>query len=87
MQDVKGIDLPYNLRREVLRSYVHRYTGEHKPQWVKDDSTPVQFKDDEDWLRNTTFKVTNKGTLSRRHNFCESSPTWPNNPELRRDTA
>lgn len=65
--------------------YVHRYTGQHRPQWsfkLRPDGTayPVQFKDDADWLKNTVFLVTRHGGLADN---CMSFPTWPNNPELR----
>jgi len=64
--------------------FVHRYTGEHTPQWVKQNPAPLHFKDDADWLNNTYFEITKKGELSRKVNSCESTPTWPNNPELRK---
>jgi hypothetical protein len=53
---------------EALRVYVHRYTGQHRPQWsfkprLDGSAYPVQFKDDADWLAHTTFRVTARGTM------------------------
>ena len=68
--------------------FVHRYTGDHKPAWTKQEwkdgkSYPLQFKDDQDWLDNTSFPITNKGTIDRKVDHCFSTPTLPDNPELR----
>lgn len=73
----------------VLAVFVHRFTGQHKPDWAKvprPDGTayPVHFKDDADWLANTSFEGTKSGKLDNRNNACLSRPTWPNNPELRK---
>ena len=83
-----GNDLNYSTRAEVLRAFVHRFTGDHKPDWARKprpDGTayPLQFKDDADWLANTFFAINRDGSLSAKQHFCSSSPTWPNNPELR----
>ena len=79
MQRIKGTDLPKHLQNEALRTFVHRCTGEHIPQWARRgrSSGPyrVQFKDDREWLANTFFYVTEKGTLAARKH-CESTPTW-----------
>ena len=78
-----------HLQRQVLNQFVHRFTGEHKPVWASEEwkegkSYPLQFKDDSDWLSNTYFEVTKAGNLDKRTAYCESHPTWPNNPELRK---
>ena len=78
-----GLDVDY-----VLRAYVHRFTGDHKPEWAgkewKDGKPyPLQFRDDNDWLANTKFAVRLDGSLDGRVKYCESHPTWPDNPELR----
>lgn len=74
-----GIELSEQEQKHVLAAYVHRYTGDHKPRWVNGGRFyPLQFRDDHDWLCNTTFKVTKSGRLDMRARFCESSPTWPN---------
>lgn len=92
MKQVKGSDLRPEVQRDALNRFVHRYTGDHKPAWAnriwKDlKPYPLQFKDDTDWLANTLFWVKADGTLSNRHSFCYSSPTWPNNPELRKGST
>lgn len=89
---VLGTDLrPYD-KQAVLRMFVHRYTGDHKPAWAdrewKDGKPyPVQFSDDQDWLANTSFAVRQDGYLDQRCKHCHSRPTWPNNPELRKEAA
>lgn len=85
---VLGSTLPQALQREALSRFIHRFTGEHTPRWAlvpRPDGSPypVQFADDADWLAHTHFEVTKKGLLSQRERYCESSPTWPQNPELR----
>ena len=84
-----GSNLSPLLQSQVKSMFVHRFTGEHKPTWVnhaRPDGShhPPQLKDDADWLANTTFEITKRGELSAKHRFCESNPTWPNNPELRK---
>lgn len=86
---VRGDHLSTKLQKEVLAQFVHRFTGEYKPEWTRrlrpDGSAyPLQFKDDKEWLANTFFHVTVRGEISRRNHYCESRPTWPNNPELRK---
>ena len=39
---------------------------------------PIQFKDDQDWLANTRFRVTDTGRLDTVAKCCCSTPTWPN---------
>ena len=75
-------------RRAVLEQYVHRFTGNHVPAWatrLRSDGTayPLQFANDADWLANTLFAVREDGRLHHGARYCESRPTWPNNPELR----
>ena len=75
-------------QKHVLRRFVHRYTGNHKPDWVNSNrmikrAMPVQFKDDAEWLANTQFRVRDDGRLDKRVSYCMSNPTWPYNPELR----
>lgn len=74
-------------RAYVLAAYCHRYTGNHKPAWATAGVSapyPVQFASDAEWLVNTRFAVNAHGDLDRRSKECLSSPTWPNNPELRK---
>lgn len=84
-----GTDLHPEDQAHVLRAFVHRFTREHKPAWAtrpwKDGkSYPVQFDSDQDWLAHTRFRVRlSDGRLNRSVHSCHSSPTWPDNPELR----
>lgn len=83
-----GTELNAVQQREALAHFVHRYTREHMPEWArkprKDSKLyPVQFVSDADWLAHTYFSVTKDGKLSRRERYCQSHPTWPDNPELR----
>ena len=82
-----GSELSAENRRAVLASYVHRFTKEHRPEWANRADCaqcPVQFASDAEWLANTRFAVTKSGALDKRVKDCESSPTWPDNPELRK---
>lgn len=74
-----GTELTPAQQREVLNAYLYRNTGDFRQNL----ETPVQFKDDADWLAHTYFAMTKTGKLSRRSKYCHSNPTWPNNPELR----
>lgn len=81
MPYVRGNELPEALQREALARYVHRYTAEHIPAWVRHESysgrrVPVQFRSDEEWLSNTDFYVTKTGKLHATRD-CMSYPTWP----------
>lgn len=84
----RGTELCREDQKAVLAAYVHRFTKEHKPAWARKprpDGTAyaVQFASDTDWLAHTDFEVTKSGRLDNRATYCESSPTWPDNPELR----
>ena len=88
MNMLAGSQLNDSAKREALQRFVNRFTGQHRPQWVNEpmpdgSAYPVQFRDDADWLANTRFYVTKNGRLDKRTTACQSSPTWPNNPELR----
>lgn len=68
-------------QKHVLNAYVHRYTGDHTPNWVKNDARyqgHPHFHNDKDWLQNTKFKVKKNGRLHAGARHCESNPTWPN---------
>lgn len=89
MARVFGSQLSEATQRAAKAMYVHRFTGEHRPEWAKRPMPngkpyPLQFADDAEWLANTEFEVTQAGRLDRRYTYCHSHPTWPNNPELRR---
>lgn len=88
MIEIPGTLLSKEDQVTVLCSYVNRYTKQHVPAWAKrprPDGTayPVQFASDADWLANTLFRVRRDGSLDERQAFCHSTPTWPDNPELR----
>ncbi len=75
-----------------LLAFVHRFTREHTPAWSKKPLKngkhyPVQFDSDADWLAHTRFAVRKDGRLDKRYGFCQSNPTWPDNPELRQPAA
>jgi hypothetical protein len=83
--ETRGDLLTADQQKQAKARYVHRYTGQHRPQWSfkprpDGSACPVQFKDDADWLKNTVFRVSPRGGLA---GDCTSFPTWPNNPELR----
>ena len=85
---VHGNELSEEDKRYVLSAYTNRYTKEHTPKWAATPHKPgkpypVQFENDEEWLKNTKFSITSKSKLDGRCRECYSSPTWPNNPELR----
>lgn len=84
-----GTELDPSDQDHVLAAYVHRFTREHKPEWAnkpwKDGKPyPLQFDSDADWLANTTFAVRKNGRLDHRVQDCQSNPTWPDNPELKK---
>jgi hypothetical protein len=88
----RGCDLHPADQRRVLQLYVHRFTGDHTPAWAlrpRPDGKPypLQFADDAEWLRNARFVVRRNGHLKLSVKQCFSTPTWPNNPELRRGAA
>jgi len=82
---ILGAHLGLKLQAECKARFVHRFTGEHRPEWTKKNpSCAMQFLDDADWLSHTYFEITKQGELSKKAHYCESHPTWPNNPELRK---
>lgn len=83
-----GSQLHPDDQKHVLAAFTHRFTKQHRPSWAKEpwkdgQPYPVQFASDADWLANTLFLVKTNGRLDMRAQFCESHPTWPDNPELR----
>lgn len=88
MKTKLGSELSQLQQAYVKAAFVHRFTKEHKPAWAKEPwkggkPYPVQFASDADWLAHTRFAVSGAGSLNLKSQFCESSPTWPDNPELR----
>ncbi len=88
MRYVKGTELSREDRAKALNRYM-RYTRQHKPAWARKEwkdgqPYPLQFDSDADWLAHTLFPVKNDGGLTLRNLSCQSNPTWPDNPELRK---
>lgn len=71
-----GTELSEADQKHVLTMFVHRFTAEHKPFWTRGCDKP-HFKDDAEWLANTSFAVTKGGNIDRRAKFCNSNPMWP----------
>lgn len=80
----KGSELSPELQKQVKAQFVHRHTGDNKPAWAIQNKAPLHFKNDKEWLENTHFAVTKKGDLHKGTKYCNSNPTFPNNPELRK---
>ena len=75
------------LQQGLLRRFLYRYTGDNKPNWVRDAESkgqryPLHFKDDKDWLAHTEVAINSKGELDKRNTSCRSSPTWPNGDKI-----
>ncbi len=76
-----GCNISKENQRICLNRFIHRFTGEHMPRWVMNSPNLRKyphFKDDQDWLNNTTFAITKKNKLSKTVKHCNSHPTWPN---------
>lgn len=71
-----GSELSKVEQAHLLRAFVYRFTGEHKPSWVT--THELQFATDQQWLENTSFMVTKTGKLDKRSKWCHSNPVWPN---------
>lgn len=79
-----GSTLSPLVQKQALARFVHRFTRDHKPAWMQKTKDKLQFDSDAEWLAHTFFYVTSKGNLDERYGYCESNPTWPDNPELRK---
>lgn len=84
-----GSELSHATQQDALRQFVNRCTRQlapHRkganPVYFEGGLYPLQFDSDADWLAHTHFAVTKSGKLDKRVRHCESSPTWPDNPEL-----
>ena len=87
MKQVLGTELREDQKRHALAAFLYRSTKNHvAPGWYQRERYPVQFANDQEWLAHTYFWVRDDGTLSAKHRFCESHPTWPDNPELRKES-
>lgn len=57
-----GATLSPALQQDALRSFVHRYTGEHVPAWSQKEAPngsfyAPQYVNDKEWLEKTMFPV------------------------------
>ena len=82
VRELRGSELHPADKHYVLSAYVHRFTGDHTPNWAQTpmpngEKYPVQFASDADWLHNTWFRVKRNGRLDGRVSICRSVPTWP----------
>lgn len=83
---VLGSQLPEKSQKLARALFVNRFTRDHRPAWAAySPRCVVQFASDADWLANTFFGVDSAGNLDRTKRYCESHPTWPDNPELRKN--
>lgn len=82
----RGNELSWAAQNEAKRLFINRHTKDHLAPW-SNGRYAVQFASDEDWLANSWFPTKTDGTLDARARYCQSNPTWPDNPELRRDVA
>ena len=72
---VRGDRLPSNLRREVLASYIYRWTSDNTSRdraWRGIKGAPtIPLVSDDQWLREHAFYVTDRGTLDKRKKHAE----------------
>lgn len=84
---IPGATLSPELQQDALRSFVHRYTGNHVPQWTNKPAPngnfyAPQYTNDKEWLENTTFPVVFKKSgmqlASGSDVYCQSGkPPFP----------
>lgn len=80
---VRGSDLPSNLRDEVLRSFVHRWTHENlaqRPQVRTLIGATIPPVSDVEWLDAHGFRVTREGKLSTLHRTATHMARRKNSP-------
>ena len=72
---VRGDQLPSNLRRDVLASYIYRWTSDNPAReraWRGIKGAPtIPLISDAQWLREHAFYVTDRGTLDKRKKNAE----------------
>lgn len=84
---IPGSTLSPELQQAALRSFVHRYTGNHVPHWTQKAAPngnfyAPQYTDDKEWLEKTTFPVVFKKSgmqlASGSDVHCQSNtPSFP----------
>ena len=82
-----GATLSPALQQDALRSFVHRYTGNHVPAWTQKAAPngsfyAPQYVDDKEWLEKTMFPVEVKRgetvLASGKDVHCQSNtPSFP----------
>lgn len=70
-----GSCLTSGVQLDILRCYIHRYTGEHKPLWSLNpgsrNARPTASTDLA-WLARNAFAVRKDGQLDNRVKHCRS---------------
>ena len=84
---IPGATLSPALQQDALRSFVHRYTGNHVPSWTRKEAPngtfyAPQYESDKEWLEKTMFPVVfKKGDMqlaSGKDVHCQSNtPSFP----------
>ena len=83
---IHGSKLSAAQRAEVLRTFVHRYTGQHRPSWSHEPmpngtAYEPQHATDQAWLDAYAFPFVADGSrLSRLERWCE--PTYMHTEEV-----
>ncbi len=91
MKLLKGSELSKDDQVYVLGAFIYRHTGDHRAAWMckkvadGEQDEPLQFASDKDWLENTEFEVNKNNKFKKMMGKCFSNPTWPDNPELRKN--
>lgn len=69
---IRGNKLTAAQQREVLATFVHRYTIENRVYWDRQHAKPTTpMPTDVEWLADHAFDITRAGHLSRRHRYAE----------------
>ena len=72
MQMIRGDKLPYDLRNEVLRSYIYRWTKDNHQREIvyrSIEKPTIPLISDNEWLAKYSFYVTKQGKLSTKYKF------------------
>lgn len=86
---ITGDKLHPDDQKHVLAANQSRFTRTRMPDWAKnpsgnDKKPALQFEDDADWLAHTEFRgIDENGRIKRGRWSAKSTPSYPDNPELR----
>lgn len=73
MNWTQGSKLKPHVQQKCLNQFVHRFTGEHRPNWVnKYPNLKPLYVSDHEWLEHTFFYVRQDGELDARFKYCMS---------------